>query len=349
MAKDQDEPKTQDMPEANAAGTDAKIAAFMRGESQGESDTKPAEEAEGGVQDKAGEPKAGSEQDAVAEDAEGQPEPGDDAALDVSDLLDEDGNIDLDKVRKLKKSAVEAQKLVGKTAKDREKLKQLPQIEKEAAWYREFDRLARAEPGIIEAVKRARAKELGMSVPAEVPQPKHEDPAAAAAEAEKKVSELMRQGKYAEASRLMIQSSPEFREFQEDKSRREQERIERQRRETIAAIAKEREEFERKYEGVLYGPVKADGSRDVLDEELFDALYRNVNDHTTYENALAIAAFQLGRSVIKSTKTPAKPDGAKAQALSSGRGTKPAQPSKSEDKEDWFGLNPKSVDQFLKR
>lgn len=349
------EEESTETPQADTEATaqeqdDAKIAKWMQGESQGEDEAKqPAEEevAEGdGVQDKAGEPEEadGKEQES-GEPAAGQPE-----EVDIKDMLDDEGNIDLEKVRKFKKSYTEAQKLVGKTAKDREKLKLLPQIEQEAAHYREFDRIFRSSPEVQQAVQQAVARERGMSVPA-APKKQPENPAVDE-DAEKKISELMRAGKYAEANRLSLRTSPEFQEFQEYKARLEQERAERQRLAQLDAIARERDEFEKEYEGVLFGPKKADNTRDILDQELYDAFYAEVNDHTPFKKAFAVAAFNLGRTPVSNKKTnttPAKPSGAKAQAMQTARGTKPTQPSKPSKGDDWMGLNPKNIDSLLKR
>lgn len=341
---------------------DEKIAKafFEDGEPAAQGEDKAAVEQDGGdakkeavaeAQDDAGQPdgdgSAGQDEgDGSADGSEAggeqkaQPE---DADEDISELLDESGAVDVDKLKKLAKSAKHAQKLIGQTAKDREKIKKLPELEQQAAFLSQLRERVKQDPELQEALRRSDARARGLPVPQAQAPAKSQDEVAPE-NVDEEVRKAMAKGEYKRAVSLAMRSDPEFREFQKTRQQLEAETMERRKRDEEARVQSELSTFKTKYNGVLFG--------DGADTELYEAWREEVNDNRTYEESLAVAAFKLGRlpaaAAQKNTK-PVQGAGAKAQALGAGRGAKPTIPlSKSKQKDEvWEGFNPKTFKEAL--
>lgn len=326
MAQEKAKPQAHSQEDGDL---DEKIAKVLSddGEPEGEAETQEADER---TPDNAGESESseGSEEAAQADPDE-----------DISDLLDEEKQLDLERVKKLAKSYKHAQKLVGETSKERERLKKLPQLEKDASAAQVIRQYAANDPEFAEAIRQADARARGIKTPAKQPERRSESEKTPE-EIEKELKEAMAKGDYRTFARLAPELNPDFREFRETKQKLAQAE-ERSRRQAMEAqIAAEKAEFEAKFEGVLFGPKQPGKHREVLDQELYDAFSNEVNDNLTFEQAFYVAAGKLGR--LPERKKP-KADPAKAQAMQAGRGVKnsPVVTSEKDDGE-WEGFTKKS-------
>lgn len=272
----------------------------------------------------AGEPES-QESVATEEQAqEGQPESEAKGGIptEYADALktfqDDQGELDLGK---LAKSYVEAQKLIGKTAKERERLNRLPEYEQKARLADDITRLANSHPDVALAIQTAVARERGQaSPPAQAQQPQR---AAQPENIKQKVTELMTAGHIDEAVSLAVESSPAYQrmiQLEEERRAAEARRAQEEQRQTLS---REVSDFKRKYTGVLFDEAGA-----VKDQEMYDKIVNDTVRRTaSYEDALKLAAYELGRMPTKK----AEPDPAKAQAMNQPKGTKPkAKPRSSE-------------------
>lgn len=310
------------MSEPAKMDLDAELVSALSGEPEAASE----EATTDGAADE-GQPEGEAEGNQPAETApalEGQPDEAakeqEDAVevdVDITDLRDEKGSFDLKKVANLKKSYEHAQKLVGQTAKEREKLNKLPQLEDAAAKLGYLEELAALNPAILAEVDRAKQVKAGRaSAPAQPAANKPED-------VEKVVSESMAKGKYRDAVKAIIDSDPEIQELRRHKA--ELAELKRQEAEKAQQNEwrREREAWQSAYNGVIF-----DAKGKVIDQELYDKINNETLGQTaTYEDATLLAMAKLGRSFnTKPSNTKAK-----AQASASPQGRAPARKPASED------------------
>lgn len=282
-----------------------------------------------------------SNPEAEAPANEGQPEAeGSEAAgladdVEIKDLLDEGGKLDLNKIKNLKKSHAHAQKLVGQTAKDRENLKYLAEYQKKAGLLDTFEQLTSLNPNILEEVKRAQMAQRGAPMQPQAQHPNKE-------ETRKKIAEKMRGGEYEEAFNAWLNDNPEVQEFRRTKA----ELAEFKRQQQEEAQKKSWREEREKWQGDNRDIFNEKG--DVVDQELYDYIQNNTLGRTaSYKDATTLARAELGRLPAQKPKTNA----AKTQAatIPQGRSPAPRKPAVDDTDEIMPGLTSASLLGELKK
>ncbi len=277
----------------------------------------------------------GQESVATEEQAqEGQPESEakgdlpDEYAEALKTFKTDKGEVDLGK---LAKSYVEAQKLIGKTAKERERLNRLPEYEQKARLADDITRLANSHPDVALAIQTAVARERGqVSPPVQAQQPQR---AVQPENVKQKVTELMTAGHIDEAVSLAVESSPAYQRMMQLEDERRAAEARRAQEEQRQTLSREVSEFKRKYTGVIWDDAGA-----VKDQEMYDKIVNDTVRRTaTYEDALKLAAYELGRMPTKK----AEPDPAKAQAMNQPKGAKPK--AKPRSSEAVFGMDEETL------
>lgn len=246
------------------------------------------------------------EVEAVEGEAEGEEV---DPAEALKPFMDEKGAVDLGK---LARSYKEKEKLLGKTAKDREEVSKIraeaDELKKQAELLRQFQDLAQVNPNIAHEVQRAQQIKLGV-VPNKEAELTREEVSA-------QHRELMVSGKYLEAAEFAERHSPVYKELQETKRKLESY----EKSQAKSSDEKSYEAFKSKYGKLLWNE---DGS--VRDQDLFKATSSLVDElgnvqGNRYEAAFVLASHRTGKSIVKSGTTPGK----KAAAQIPTKTSKPA-------------------------
>ena len=265
--------------------------------------------------------------EAEASVPEGEAEAADGVAEELRELLTEDGKgFDIGKVKNLKKSHDEAQKRVGRTAKERERLKSLEQAEPKIRAFDQFDALVRADPELQDTLHRAVARSRGVPV-------EHRG-AARPEDLRKEVTELMKAGHVDVAVEKRIRSRPAYHESHETKQRLEAQ---------AAAQEKARQDAENDRElaaaRAKWGPS--------ADEEVMEKFRECIPQTASYDAAFKLAFFELGRTP-SGTKKPATEAAVKAAATGVPQGAKGAL-RKVQSNEVFFGIGKDRWDKLLER
>lgn len=266
-------------------------------------------------------PAEATEQVAEGEAPEGTPEPEaeQEAEDDLADLRDADGNFSAEAIAKERKARREAQKLIGKTAKDREEINALRQRAQQADIW---DQVAREEPELQAAIQRVVRRRRGEEVPPE-PRPEAVQPTINKDELNTKLRELYAKGDFIAAAKLYNEHDPDVQEAKRAREElrrfKEEQRAEAERVRAQEKVDAEVRSFKAKYAGSLF---EKDGS--VKDAELYDKLVTTLKEsghQISFERALIIAETELGRNKAVPAKAPVDP--AKRQAMRLPQGTKP--------------------------
>ena len=308
---------TDEAPEAAEEAAQATTPEAAEGQAEEAAET-PEVVAEGEAPEGTTEPEADAEQEAEDE---------------LADLKDAEGNFSAEAIAKAKKSWREAQKLIGKTAKDREEVNTLRQ---RAQYADVWDQVAREEPELQAAIQRVVARRRGESVPPE-PRPEPAKPAVPKDELNAKVLALFKAGDIVAGQALLNEHDPDIQDAkrarEELKRFKEEQRAEAERQRVEERTQADLAAFKAKYAGSLF---EKDGS--VKDQELHGQLcevLQGKRGYVTFEEALVLAEEKLGRKRVPVTPKP-KVDPAKRQAMNMPKGTKPpakplTKPKRAED------------------
>lgn len=223
--------------------------------------------------------------------------------VDISDLLTPEGDVDLDKLKNERKSRLHAQKLIGKTAKDREELNRLKAVE---------EKLQKLEvERVSQSTKTTEA---------------NKEPAKSLEALNAEVIDLYRAGKVAEAHQLLNKHDTERQKLQEEVGRMAAERA------TEAQNARQRAQYDQEVAfrkaHVSDGLFETDGK--VRDKELFQEMVNLVQTKDdrgvpvyamlTLKDVHSLAKSNLNRSTTLPQRDTTK---ARLVATSANRNARP--------------------------
>lgn len=248
--------------------------------------------------------------------------------VDISDLLTPDGDVDLDKLKNERKSRLHAQKLIGKTAKDREELNRLKAVE-EKLQQLEATRISQPETKAAEApVSKLSVEELNA-----------------------KVIDMYREGRVVEAQELIDAHNVERQKLV---TRMQQLEADRQ---TELRNAEQRQRYEQEQSfrkaHIEDGLFKDNG--EVKDKELFDEMvklvqYKDGRGYPIYAAMGLDDVHHLARMKLKRSTTPPAKDATKARLVSqsTNKATRPVARAAARQKDEILpGLTSEDIEAVL--